>query len=338
MPATPAAAHSSDRAEGALARRFIVDLGPQDWLVLGYVAVLLFAVLQGERGPAFPKNLAAVLALVACGVLGIALTRSGTVPEGWFKAALYRVSIYGPVQISYFFFRDLLPAINPGVLDHQLHFLDLRLFGVEPAMALDRIVTPSTTEWFAFFYFGYFFVLALHVVPILFMSQSQRVLGEFALGMVFTFCIGHTVYMLVPGFGPYRAMASQFQTTFPHGLWLDLVMDTVKSGGAQKDIFPSLHTAAPTFIALFSFRHRHRVPYRYTWPLTAFFALNIMVATMFLRWHYLVDVVAGLALATLASIVVVPIVDYDLRRRARLGLETLWPMWSAAASRGRAQR
>jgi membrane-associated phospholipid phosphatase len=329
-PARAAAQATEQHAEAVLTRPPLADLGPQDWLVLGYVTVLVIALLQGEHGATFQKNVASVLGLVACAVLGIGLTRTGALRNGWLKALLYRVSIYGPVQLSYFCFRDLLPAINPGVLDHQLHAIDMDFFGVEPAIALDHTVSPHTSEWFAFFYFGYFFVLALHVVPILFVSRNQRLLGEFALGMLLTFCIGHTIYMLVPGFGPYRAMAGEFHTKLPHGLWLDLVMDTVQSGGAQKDIFPSLHTAAPTFIALFSFRHRHLAPYRFTWPITAFFSLNIMVATMFLRWHYLIDVVVGLGLATLVAILVVPIVDYDMRRRARLRLQSPWPMWSSA--------
>ena len=49
-------------------------------------------------------------------------------------------------------------------------------------------MTPATTEWFAFFYFSYFFVLALHVLPILFASRNARVLAEFAMGMILLFC------------------------------------------------------------------------------------------------------------------------------------------------------
>lgn len=302
-----------------------------DWLVLGYCSVLLIAVLQGEWGPDFGLNLTRVTTLFGCAVFGIAVGRTGFIRETWLTAVLYRFAIYAPVQLSYFFFRDLLPSINPGSLDAELRNLDLSLFGVEPALALERFVTPNTTEWFAFFYFGYFFVLAVHVVPILFLSRSQRVLGEFGLGLLLLFCIGHTLYMLVPGYGPYRAMADEFKVSFPHGLWLDLVMDTVRSGGAQKDIFPSLHTAAPAFVTLFAFRNRQRAPYRYTWPITAFYSANIIVATMFLRWHYMVDVVAGLALATTAILIVVPVVDWELERRARLGRSLLWPGWSDEA-------
>lgn len=326
MSASPSAAQPSERhAAPAVSGGFLAELAVHDWMVVAYVVGLVVAVLQGERGPTFAHTLERVLILFGTALVGVSAARSRLLRDGWLKAVLYRVALYGPVQLSYFLFRDLLPGVNPGSLDAELHALDLSLFGVEPAMALDSSVTPHTTEWFAFFYFGYFFVIAVHVVPILFFSKNQRTLAEFAFGMLMLFCVGHTVYMLVPGFGPYRAMAEQFATPFPHGLWLDLVMDTVHSGGAQKDIFPSLHTAAPAFITLFSFRHRARLPYRYTWPLSAFFTANIMIATMFLRWHYLIDVVAGLILATAAALLIGPVIDWELRRRAEGRRTRLWP-------------
>jgi membrane-associated phospholipid phosphatase len=201
----------------------------------------------------------------------------------------------------------------------------MAIFGVEPAMAMDTIVNSITTEWFAFFYFGYFFLLALHVIPILFLSRRPHILGEFSFGMLFLFTFGHIGYMLVPGYGPYKAMSGEFQNAFPSGMWLDMVMSAVASGGAQKDIFPSLHTAAPTLIALFSFRHRREIPFRYTWPLVAFAAINIIGATMFLRWHYVIDVVAGLTLATTAALVCQVATRWDLARRARENLSPQWP-------------
>jgi membrane-associated phospholipid phosphatase len=220
-----------------------------------------------------------------------------------------------------------LPIVNATSLDWELYHLDLALFGFEPAMFMDRFVNPITTEWFAFFYFGYFFLLALHVIPILMFSRQRRLIAEFALGMLIVFCIGHTVYMLVPGYGPYKAMADQFQNEFPRGMWLDMVMTTVTAGGAQKDIFPSLHTAAPTFIALFSFRHRDKLPFRYTWPAVTFFAVNIILATMFLRWHYIIDVVAGLLLACFALVASVRVTRWELTRRTAARLRPSWPLF-----------
>ena len=119
---------------------------------------------------------------------------------------------------------------------------------------------------------------------------------------------------------------------FPEGLWLDIVMESVAEGGALKDIFPSLHTAAPTFILLYSFRHRHRAPYRYTWPLVAFFTVNIIVATMFLRWHWIVDVVAGLTLATVAQALSARVTRWERRGRWSCRWTTSCPTSSAAAA------
>jgi hypothetical protein len=253
--------------------------------------------------------------------------RGGLLRHSFWAPLMYRLALYGTVQVSYFFFHDLLPLVNPGSLDLELYHLDLKVFGFEPAMALDAFVGPLTTEWFAFFYFGYFFLLALHVIPILMFSKDQRLLAEFALGMLFVFCVGHTIYLFVPGYGPYKAMSEQFQHEFPHGMWLDMVMATVHAGGAQKDIFPSLHTAAPTFLALFSFRHRNRLPFRYTWHLVTFCACNIILATMFLRWHYIIDVVAGMTLSTVATAACVKLARRDYLRRAAGALSTSWPMF-----------
>lgn len=304
---------------------FFREMAVHDWMVFSFLAILNLAVLRAPDRPIKPKCLIEVGALLAVFLVVVVLVRGRFLKDSPFTGLLYRVGIYGPVQLSYFFLKDVLPLVNEHSVDWELYRLDLDLFGIEPAMALDRFVNPLTTEWFAFFYFWYFFLLALHVVPILFMSRRRDVLGEFAFGMLMVFCIGHTGYMLVPGYGPYRAMADHFQNAFPSGFWLDMVMSTVQSGGAQKDIFPSLHTGAPAFIALFSFRNRDKIPFRYTWPIVALFAVNIIGATMFLRWHYIIDVVAGLALATAAGLLAPRVMRWELKRRERDALSHLWP-------------
>jgi hypothetical protein len=297
----------------------------QDWIVLAYALFLNLAVGLAPAGPVRDSCALRVGALLLLLLFTLAGVRGRLLPGSFWPALIYRVGVYGVVQISYFFFRELLPLVNPRSLDAELHTLGVALFGSEPALRLDAVVNPTTSEWFAFFYFGYFFVLATHVLPIVFLGKDKRLLGEFTFGLIFMFCVGHTLYVLVPGYGPYRAIAGEFQHALPSGMWLNVVMEAVAEGGAQKDIFPSLHTAAPTFIALYSFRHRALPPYRYTWPLVLFFAANIIVATMFLRWHWLVDVVAGLALAVTSQVLSVWVTEHELVRRARERLVPTWP-------------
>jgi len=288
---------TSSRSEsplGGSVRRFLRELAPQDFVVFVYLVGLNVAVLSAPAGAARRSSLANVLGLLVLHVGTVLAVRTKWLTQRYVTPLLYRVVTYGCVQITYFMFAQLLPLVNPRALDHRLYNLDLQLFGVEPAAYFDRFVTPITTEWFAFFYFSYFFVLALHVLPILFLTRRARVLAEFAMGMILLFCIGHTLYILVPGYGPYKAMPELFQHQLSPGIWWNTTKNLVAHGGAQKDIFPSLHTAAPTFLVLFSFHRRGQLPFRYTWPLVAFFGANIVIATMFLRWHYVIDVIAGL--------------------------------------------
>jgi hypothetical protein len=301
------------------------SLAVHDWIVLGYITFLNVAVALRPEGPLRDHCQERVGFLLFALVAALLVVRGPVRPHGPVVALFYRLAIYGTVQISYFFFREMLPLLNPTTLDTELHGLGITLFGAESALVLDQVVTRTTTDWFAFFYFGYFFVLAVHVIPILFLARSQRLLGEFTFGMLYMFCLGHTLYVFVPGYGPVRAVAPEFQNALPNGLWLDVVMQSVNGGGALKDIFPSLHTAAPLFIALYSFRHRALIPFRYTWPIVFFFSLNIIIATMFLRWHWIIDVVAGLAVATSAQALSVLVTNFELRRRAKE--PELGPTW-----------
>jgi len=322
----PRPVESEDRPRPFLKR---VDLAMReaaahDLFILGFLVFLVAAAYQGE-GPHRARCLWLTGALVAIFAALLVAVRGGLLRHRVATPLVYRVVLFGCVQAPYFLLRRLLPTASPGSLDEALYRLDLRLFGVEPALWLDRFVTPATTEWFAFFYFSYFTILAVHVLPILFLARNPRLLSEFGVAMFVIVCGGQMVYFLVPGYGPYAALAPLFSRPLPHGTFQDLVTSAVASSGALKDIFPSLHTAMPTTMALFSLRWRRVVPLRYTGPIVGFFALNIIGATLFLRWHYLIDVVAGLALAAAAITAGALVTRWETERRARLGLSPAWP-------------
>ena len=300
-------------------RRFAV----QDWYMVGFVVVLLLAVISGS-GP----DRATCIRYATIDVVGVFLALLVVRAEllrGTAAALLYRLTIFGAVLGTFFQLKTILPEVSSRLVDGQLFAFDMALFHYEPAVAWDRFVTPATTEWFAFFYYGYFFLLGAHALPFAFIVKHRKVqLAEFGLGIVMIFCTAHLVYMVVPGYGPYRYLADQFTNRLEGGLWWRLVNETVAAAGSQKDIFPSLHTCAPTFLALFSFRHRKTLPFKYTWPFTAFFASQMVLATMFLRWHYLVDICAGLTLAIVATLVGSRIVRWERERREREGLGPVW--------------
>ena len=303
---------------------FVHSFGAQDWLVIGYFTAILAALAFG-KGSERSACMVRVSADLGVYLFVVALVRLHVVR--WDSAAtalLYRATIMVSILGSFFQLREILPAVSPWSDDARIYEFDLRVFGIEPSVWLDRFVSPATTEWFAFFYFFYFLVLTVHVLPMLFSDRSDQVFGRFAIGILLVFLPAHLLYMVVPGWGPYWYLKGTFQHELQGGTFWRLVRETVDAGGAQKDIFPSLHTAVPTFLAIFSFRHRKFFPFKYSWPVVALFATQIIIATLFLRWHYIIDVVAGLTLAMAAALVGHRIADWERGRRERLGVQPAW--------------
>jgi len=307
-----------------IARPFWLEWSFIDRFLVGYYVALLAAAVCGS-GETRARCVFFCVLLLWLHTAAVFLVRSRRIRPWRLAGWIYRVVVYGCVQASYFLLRELLPLARHVSFDHALVAMDVQVFGVEPTLWADRFITDARTEWFAFFYFSYFVVLAVHVLPFLFVVRRQRLFTEFATGILFVFCIAHLLYILVPGDGPYVFLASQYRHALARGRFYDLVSRTVAAGGAGRDIFPSLHTAAPTFIALFSFRHRDDKVFGRSWPIVIFFALNIIAATIYLRWHYAIDVVAGVLLAAIASFVGRFIAEREPALRAELGRTPSWP-------------
>jgi hypothetical protein len=298
-------------------------LAAQDWLLLGYFALLTLALAGAHPHPARGAALARLLVLFGATATAIAAVRADLLRPP-LAGVCYRAAIIVSLPVSYLQLRTILPIVNSAAYDTTLRALDVWLWGGDPVLWLDRFVTPATTEWFAFVYYGYFAFLAAYVLPLL-VTRRRALLNEAGIGLVLLITVGHLLYMVVPGFGPYRAFPDAFPTPLPRGPWLDAVRDTVRTAGALKDIFPSIHTAASVYLLLFTLRHRRARPFNVVWLATAFATANLVVATVFLRWHYVIDVIAGGALALAAHLLAPRIARGETVYRERRGLDEVWP-------------
>ena len=79
----------------------------------------------------------------------------------------------------------------------------------------------------------------------------------------------------------------------------------------------------PTYLSLFSFLERKRTPFKVTWFPLMLFTTQIIGATMFLRWHYLVDICAGITLAVSAVLMSRVALRWDAARE-RCGGSPAW--------------
>jgi hypothetical protein len=322
----------TEAGKESLLATVVREAAAYEWLIAFYLCWLVFLALCSS-GPYRDWCITWTTTSLAIHLSTVFAVRGGLITNSFVRGFATRIVSYGAFQYSYFGLRYLLPAAVPWSFDERLYQIDLRFFHYEPSLAWDRFVNSTTTEWFAFWYFLYFLIVAGHVFPILFGARDDKFLSEFAMGILTLFCVGHALYFVVPAYGPFKHLASHYQHALPSGYFMDLVNRTVAAGGAQKDVFPSHHTAAPLFMALFSYRYRHRKPFKYTWPFLAFASFNIIIATMFLRWHYMIDIFAGIALACFALYIGVRLARFDRERRARRGVGPVWPEMYSRESR-----
>lgn len=239
--------------------------------------------------------------------------------QGKIAALLYRLHPVLNAYLAYFLLKPGLAAMNLNVRDGELHALDQLLFGQTPAVSLEHWTRDSAlVEWFAAFYFGLYLLEMAYIFGVMLFEEGPR-LVEFYYGLLILCACGFIGYTLVPALGPYAVL--QFDGPIAGGTAWGLVLSAVESSGARLDVFPSLHTAIPLYFTAFAWRHRHaRTIYRISVAPTAFVAINIIVATVVLRWHWGVDLLGGLALA-----VVCDQVGAVLASRQHQTGETLFP-------------
>src|SRR5208282_3286332 len=80
------------------------------------------------------------------------------------------------------------------------------------------------------------------------------------------------------------------------GWWITKWNAAIVAAGSNKvDVFPSLHCAVSSFLLFFDRRHR---PWRFKLYLVP--AIGLWLSTIYLRYHYLIDVLCGFALAAFA--------------------------------------
>jgi len=204
----------------------------------------------------------------------------------------------------------LIPPIRRTSADQWLADLDFRLWGVHPTVWLERIQTPWLTELLQIVYT--LFVPAVLIVAFLLWYQRRyREFQYYAFLIALGYLVSYVGYLLVPARGP-RFLLRHLQHMPLQGLWLFRGMqDTLdRLESAHYDCFPSGHTEL-TILAWWSSRMAGN---RLFWVYFAY-TPSIIFATVYLRYHYSVDVLAGAMVAT-ALILATPSIYRRLQERA----------------------
>lgn len=245
-----------------------------------------------------PKAL--LYALVGLGLLGWFFEKSWKLGLRWGVRQTLLVARYGlPFCILLIIYRALdfyIPLMAPVDRDGWLLQIDAWLFGgTQPSLLLEPYIRPWLTDYLSFVYMAWFPMIFFTLL--LMMLKSRRVVSEYVGAALFAFYIGYVSYTLVPAVGPVYTLADTYTTSLSGGALTELqhsVITTQQDLNVPRDCFPSLHTAISCVMLYFVWRYRRKWLWLYA-PLV----LSILISTVYLRYHYVIDVLAGIALAAL---------------------------------------
>lgn len=176
--------------------------------------------------------------------------------------------------------------------DAALIAWDQRLFHCQPSLVLERFIRPSLTSWMQFAYNSHIFLTFL-VPCFVYLRRPGSEFRRMMTGMVGLSFFGFVGYTLVPAVGPMYALHSQFSVPLiqTHQI-IQRGAEFMDFARIRRDVFPSMHVAFSFMVWLYAYRNSRRL----FWLMSPL-VLSLWVSTVYLRYHYAVDCVAGFLLA-----------------------------------------
>ena len=217
---------------------------------------------------------------------------------------LEQIHYWYPVPLIFLCFKELYFMVKPihGIdYDQVLINIDRFIFGGDPTFYLLNVSHPVITELLQIVYATFFFLPVILGINLLLNGQHNQ-FHFTTFTIVLGFFLSYIGYLLVPAIGP-RFTLHDFASTNSElpGLFLtNYLRDIVNAGESimpgtinpaevvQRDVFPSGHTQMTIIVMYLSVKFRLGSRY--------FFLINgslLVFSTVYLRYHYVIDVMAG---------------------------------------------
>jgi membrane-associated phospholipid phosphatase len=327
LPASEETPAASSRAEKSLGRTVVLIWGTV--LVFGVITLLWSAhvdvPMRDPHGKMFARKLlGAVVLFAVLAVVDVAIrwwrtghTRAALIAVVRRRLAPRRLALVlaGLVayHLIYICYRNLKSwdAFQAPHDAWMLAFDKAVLFGHSPAVLLHDLLGEHAAAYpLAFAYQIFTYVCTAAVVGSLAFLDSMRKAHVMLVAAMWTWILGTASYYLIPTLGPVFSVPQEF-AGLPHTSVTSMVIDDAKDRAffladpqnpkafVGVSAFASLHVGFTTTVLLMAVYLRKRL---LAW-LLALYLLVVMVATLYFGWHFLLDLVGGLALAA-ASVLI----------------------------------
>jgi len=269
-------------------------LNPIDRLTLSFIVLLTAVILFNISFiPSWPQLICTYFVLVLVILLLAALDRRA---PG--RSLFSFLHAFMPIIIVAMIFNslgDIIPFIRHQYYDDVLIRIDHMLFATHPTVWMERFNSAPLTAVLQIAYISYYGMpIALGTLLYL---RDRRVEFETAVfTILLCFYLSYIGYMLFPAVGP-RFTLNYLQTTDlqagPMTQWIQQSLNSLEHN--KTDAFPSGHTAVALVTLFFAWKYQQRALFRVLVPAVS----ALIVSTVYLRYHYVVDVISGMLLALL---------------------------------------
>ena len=258
-----------------------LDIATLAYIAIEFAIVLIFMV--GRPGWAYLL----LFYLVAAGIVILIVMFDLTV-SGLFWRALRLV-------YPLFLFPFLYEAVGPQiflVFDHPFdpHVIALEkmVFGIDPAFALQQYMEIWLNELMNAGYISYYFMLPVSAIILLFKKRWDA-LERLVLTGAITFYVCYLIFIFYPVIGPRFFLSEHYYLPIIGPFFTPLTQRILAGGGLYGAAMPSSHCAV-ALVALWILVRE--VPKT---AIPSFILLSLLCAgTVYGRYHYISDVVAGL--------------------------------------------
>jgi membrane-associated phospholipid phosphatase len=288
-------------------RRALALLKPEEGLlVIGFVAsaaVTIYANIDlVNRGIDSQKIQGGILRLAIVVLLALLLPwlerylrRPHNSPRALHAAEFSRTMLPFLMCIAvYTNLHDTVRFVNPHDIHQYLAAAEEWIFGGQPVVWAERYITPARTEFFNFFYAN-FYLVAPSVVAVLWFSGKRIEARHALLGIILCFYSGYFLYIIFPAAPPrlYFESLGLFEVTLRGGPITSFQEALIRMmpNDAARAAFPSLHSAVSILALHYAWKYC-----RWFFPILLAFVVGLLVSTVYLRHHWVVDLLAGAVL------------------------------------------
>ena len=201
-----------------------------------------------------------------------------------------------PVLITPLLYAELATLnrfLTENFFDQVVQDWDAKILGGQPSMGLSSALPwMPLSEVLHLGYFAYYFIIPVALIGV-YCTKGFAALHRTAFAVALAFLVSYLIFMIFPVAGP-RYEFARIEGPISEGMFFGLVHTILENGSSKGTAFPSSHIAASLAAILVAGREDAR----WFWLLVVP-EVVLALGTVYGRFHYAVDALAGFALALL---------------------------------------